>query len=414
MACLIAVNSEQRIEGANRFARAALGVGDSMGASKSLWSMFEKNASLRRAKVEGGMLELTGLKDRHVLHATVTPASGAATKFVVGLKPAKLPANSTLAGTITLEECAGSDPTMLRNIKILRRIRDADLPMLLLGETGTGKDTLARALHADSDRASKPFVAFNCAAVPESLIDSELFGYAAGTFTGASPNGNRGRIVEANGGTLFLDEIGDMPLMLQTRLLRESREVVALGSGVGQKIDVVLVAATNQNLQARVAQGLFREDLYYRLAGAVIVVPALRQRADLRAIIDRILLRLADGDHKLEPEALNALLGHAWPGNIRELTYVLRRGVSLAINGTITLDDLMIQKPVAATSPSQRLTEREPDAVSGCEAVSNAEAAAVRSVLERAHGDVEAAAGLFGVSRATFYRKMQRHQIRRL
>ena len=413
--CLIAVNADQRIEGANRFARNALGVSEGMEYSKSLWSVFERNANLRRTKIEGGALELRGLKDRRILHASVTPAAGAATKIILGSKPARTPVSPPSSDLISLDDCAGSDPAMLQNVNILRKVRNAGLPTLLLGETGTGKDTLARAIHADSDRAIKPFVAFNCAAVPESLIDSELFGYTAGTFTGASPGGNRGRILEANGGTLFLDEIGDMPLILQTRLLRvlESREVVALGSGMAQKIDVMVIAATNQNLQARVSQGLFREDLYYRLAGAVIDIPALRERTDLRTIIDRILVRASDGDHRLQPAALNALMEHSWPGNIRELTHVLRRGASLASDKLIALDDLMIQTAIQSGSKNQKSTARTADTVTGYEAVSQAEAETVRLVLDRARGDVAAAAILFGVSRATFYRKMQRHQIGR-
>ena len=160
----------------------------------------------------------------------------------------------------------------------------------LLGETGVGKDTLARAFHEDSQRSSKPFVAFNCAAIPETLIDSELFGYATGAFTGARRNGSLGRLIEADGGTLFLDEIGDMPLALQTRLLRvlETGEVSPLGGGKTHHVDIQVIAATNQRLPELVRQGRFRQDLFYRLAGAVFTIPALRERSDIPQIVDSV------------------------------------------------------------------------------------------------------------------------------
>ncbi|MBO9378853.1 sigma-54-dependent Fis family transcriptional regulator [Sphingomonas histidinilytica] len=409
-ACLIAVDADQRIEGTNAAARNALRIEDGESSSKMLLSIFDKNSELRRAKVEGGAIVLRRKRDGAIIHANVRPATYPAIRRAFAPNPPTRPGAGASVDSISIEQCAGNDRTMLSNIGMLRRVRNSGLPILLLGETGTGKDTLARAIHLDSDRAEKPFVAFNCAAVPESLIDSELFGYAAGSFTGASPGGNRGRILEANGGTLLLDEIGDMPLALQTRLLRvlETREVMALGSGVAQKVDVTVVAATNQNLQDRIAQGLFREDLYYRLAGAVIYIPALRERTDLPTIIETILGRISR-THKLDPAATAALLDHNWPGNIRELTHVLRRAVSIALDEWITVEDLMLR----LSSPSKQSLVALPKATSGQQAVLQAEAGAIQAALESAEWDVAAAAALFGVSRATFYRRMQQHQIRR-
>src|SRR5262249_28058500 len=163
-------------------------------------------------------------------------------------------------------ECAGSDPQMCENVVLLRRVIDASLAILLVGETGTGKDAVARGLHVESARAARPFVAINCAAMPESLIDSELFGYSKGAYTGALPEGSAGRIVEADGGTLCLDENGDMPLPLQTRLLRclENGEVLPLGGGRSRRVDVQVIAATNRNLELALASGNFRSDLYHR------------------------------------------------------------------------------------------------------------------------------------------------------
>jgi sigma-54 dependent transcriptional regulator, acetoin dehydrogenase operon transcriptional activator AcoR len=415
-ACLIALDADQRIEAANTAARVELRIDSPNSSSKMLRNFFDKIPEMRRAKVEGGPIVLKRKRDGAIIYAYVRPA----TRHVINTTPISRSAFKTTDtairepakhnSPISIEECAGDDPEMLSNIGLLRRLRNSGLPILLLGETGTGKDTLARAIHEDSDRAGKPFVAFNCAAVPESLIDSELFGYVAGSFTGASTGGNRGRILEANGGTLLLDEIGDMPLALQTRLLRvlETREVVALGSGQAQKIDVTVVAATNKNLEDRIAQGLFREDLYYRLAGAVIYIPALRERTDLSAIIGTSLARMSS-THKLEPDAFAALMDHSWPGNIRELTHVLRRAVSVAQQDWITVDDLMLRPG----SSSSRSTVMQPKAPSGNQAVVQAEEGAIRAALENADWDVAVAATLFGVSRATFYRKMQHHQIRR-
>ena len=417
--CLIAVNSDQRIEGANAAARKTLGLANGDDSSQLLWNLFEKNDDLRRAKIHGGMIELKGLEDRHVFHANVSPATGASKKFILRGKNLPAAAERRSVEYISLDECAGGDPAMLNNVNILRRIRHAGLPILLLGETGTGKDTLARAIHADSERAAKPFLAFNCAAVPESLIDSELFGYAPGTFTGGSTAGNRGRVMEADGGTLFLDEIGDMPVMLQTRLLRvlESREVVALGSGVGQKVDITVIAATNQDLQSRVSHRLFREDLYYRLAGAVIPIPALRDRADIRSLIENILARISNGEKKLKPRAMDALLEHRWPGNIRELTHVLRRATSIACDGWIMIDDLMLPTANPAT-PARKIPQPVSAATNatkaiGYDAVHLAESDTIRLALDCANGDVAAAAGMLNMSRATLYRKMQRHNLHR-
>ncbi len=221
--------------------------------------------------------------------------------------------------------------------------------MLILGETGTGKDTLARALHQEGGRAERAYVAFNCAAVPETLIDSELFGYGVGAFTGARREGSPGRLIEADGGTLFLDEIGDMPLVLQTRLLRvlESGEVSPLGSGKTRTIDVQIIAATNQNLKTRVAQGLFREDLYYRLAGVVIQLQPLRDREDFAQLARRMLDRVAGGeDVGLSDEALARLARHRWPGNARELKFVLQRAAQICEGGWIRPEDLMLDDEV--------------------------------------------------------------------
>ena len=184
------------------------------------------------------------------------------------------------------------DPQIEAVVQKVQRVLNRDIPLLILGETGTGKELLARAVHQDSNRAKQPFVAVNCASIPESLIEAELFGYEDGAFTGARRKGACGRIVQANGGTLFLDEIGDMPLALQARLLRvlQERCVTPLGSQKSISVDIAVIGATHRNLREMIEAGTFREDLYYRLNGLVVRLPALRERRDLDIVAQRILL----------------------------------------------------------------------------------------------------------------------------
>lgn len=219
---------------------------------------------------------------------------------------------------------------------------ERDVPLLINGETGCGKEAFAKAVHQASSRANNAFVALNCAAIPENLIESELFGYRGGSFTGALKEGMRGKLQQADGGTLFLDEIGDMPFALQTRLLRvlEDRVVVPIG-GAPQAVDVRIISATHRDLLARVANGSFREDLYYRLNGLEIAVPPLRERSDKAQLLAFLLAEEAAGQVVLlDEKARHALLDYAWPGNVRQLRNVLRTLAALCENGRIRLDDL--------------------------------------------------------------------------
>jgi transcriptional regulator with PAS, ATPase and Fis domain len=212
-------------------------------------------------------------------------------------------------------------------VQKIQRILDRDIPLLILGETGTGKELLARAVHLDSKRARQPFVAVNCASIPESLIEAELFGYEDGAFTGARRKGAPGRILQANGGTLFLDEIGDMPQALQARLLRvlQERSVTPLGSNKSISVDIAVFCATHRNLREMIARQTFREDLYYRVNGLAVRLPALRERSDLDVIVQRILLSERPHDvPKLCPQVAELFRRYNWPGNIRQLANVLR------------------------------------------------------------------------------------------
>ncbi len=262
--------------------------------------------------------------------------------YALALEPAAAPVRTPPAAPArpAAPDFAGGDPVLARMAGQAARLFEAGVSLLVGGETGTGKEFFARALHGASRRADKPFVAVNCAALPETLIESELFGHEAGAFTGAA-KARTGLVQQADGGTLFLDEIGDMPLSAQTRLLRvlAEREVTALGAGKPSPVDIRVIAATHRDLAALVAEGRFREDLLYRLAGARFVLPPLRERADVSALVARLLAG-RPGSPRLSPAAAAALARHPWPGNVRELVGALDYACALAEGPEIVPSDL--------------------------------------------------------------------------
>ncbi|MEO6678894.1 MAG: sigma-54-dependent Fis family transcriptional regulator [Pseudomonas sp.] len=304
--------------------------------------------------------------------------------------------------------CLG-DAALQEDFRKSLRVFERDVPLLINGETGSGKEAFAKAVHHASQRAEKSFVALNCAAIPESLIESELFGYRGGSFTGARKEGMRGKLQQADGGTLFLDEIGDMPLALQTRLLRvlEDRQVVPIG-GEPESVNVRIISATHRNLLDRVQDGSFREDLYYRLNGLEVALPALRDRTDKSQLLDFLLTEEAGGETVLiDQPARQALLGFAWPGNVRQLRNVLRTLAALCDGGRIGLEDLpaMIRqvRPVVAAvveAPSEFPLD-------------DAERLALLNALEQQRWHMTHTAEQLGVSRNTLYRKLRKHGIER-
>jgi transcriptional regulator of acetoin/glycerol metabolism len=322
--------------------------------------------------------------------------------------------------TLTLEDLAGEDAQMLRNARSAYRIADSNVSVLIQGPTGSGKEAFAHAMHLASARAKRPFVAVNCAAIPETLIESELFGYKAGAFTGARKDGMRGKILQSSGGTLFLDEIGDMPLMLQTRLLRvlEEQEIVPLGSESPIKVNLHVLAASHRNLREMIARGTFRDDLYYRLNGITLELPALRERADKERVI-RNALAAETGNGRpaaIERDALQRLLAYPWPGNIRELRNVIRTALAICDGGVIRRIDLPREIREAETIPTSVMTPdvRTMMAAKGAGAANPlqvAERAALLSVIEDCHGNMTRVAMQLGMSRNTLYRRIKRHGI---
>ena len=309
------------------------------------------------------------------------------------------------------------DPSMAHNVRCAARVLNRDIPILLCGETGSGKDVFAKAIHAASNRASGAFVAVNCASLPETLIESELFGYKSGAFTGASREGRRGKICQANGGTLFLDEIGDMPLALQARLLRvlEEREVVPLGGEAPVRVDIQLISATHRNLQEMVKRGEFREDLFYRLQGIRLALPPLRDRSDKRQIIQHALAEEAGagGSVTIDARAVAMLEQYPWPGNIRQLRNVLRTALALCDGNVITVRDLP-EEVQRGGEPARAVAEpASVDSVEGSlNSLESAERDALVQELERHRWNISSLAQQLKTSRNTIYRKMKRLGIR--
>jgi transcriptional regulator of acetoin/glycerol metabolism len=325
-------------------------------------------------------------------------------------RPRSEPAACALAALET------GDPQVGAAIARVKRVLGRDIPILIQGETGTGKELLARAIHAASPRAAGPFVAVNCASIPEGLIESELFGYEEGAFTGARKRGCAGKILLAHGGTLFLDEIGDMPTALQARLLRvlQERVVTPLGSVRSQPVDVAIICATHRKLKEAIAAGTFREDLYYRLNGLPVTLPPLRVRTDLDVLVPRLIESLdEDGAGvRVSAEVLDLFRRHAWPGNLRQLSSLLRTALAMLGDDRVLrrehlpedfleeIDDAPADPvPQAAVGVIANNASDEPASLRAMEVD------AIVRAIERHGGNVSAAARSLGVSRNTIYRK---------
>lgn len=318
--------------------------------------------------------------------------------------PARRPASPGFNAHPAPNELGQHDARVGQAIERARRVMGSDIPLLIEGESGTGKEWLARSLHEHGPRGAQAFVAVNCAAIPETLIESELFGYEEGAFTGARKRGSIGRIREADQGTLFLDEIGDMPLALQARLLRvlQDRTVTPLGSGQTHRVDINVVCATHRNLRELIKEGRFREDLYYRLNGFTVQLPALRDRKDLKELVMSIIDEERSKDSvRLCPSVMQLFMNHPWPGNIRQLRNVLRTALVLA--GDELLDEHCLAEDFVAEARHARPTDPR-EAANSMDA---AQRSAIDEALKKHGGNVSAAARALGISRNRLYRKLR-------
>ncbi|MDR3097361.1 MAG: sigma-54-dependent Fis family transcriptional regulator [Paraburkholderia sp.] len=386
-------------------------------------------------------------------------ARGTPGAAVVGAQPAwpergqrpreRDPAGAAPAGTRpraaawqpTLADLDTGDARMAAVLERVSRVRGRDIPVLVLGRTGTGKEWLARALHQDSPRRDAPFVALNCAALPDTLIEAELFGYEDGAFTGAKRRGSAGKIVQAHGGTLFLDEIGDMPLAQQVRLMRvlQERAVVPLGGERAVPVDLRIVCATHRDLRAMIGAGTFREDLYYRINGLAVTLPPLAGRSDLDVLVSRVLAHVQreihDAPSRITPEVRECFARCRWPGNLRQLANVLRTAAIMA-EGEDAIDLVHLPEDLAydcapaasdddgASTPATASQEtparashpatftphapQESAHASRPARLSDWQARLIDDALSRHDGNVSAAARELGLARNTVYRHLRR------
>jgi transcriptional regulator of acetoin/glycerol metabolism len=455
---ILAVTPDGKIVGANRGALEQLGMSGATLRMHTLASLFGTTVSALVDRFRSPLatplpVQLASGRQFHVHARFNWPVWSSLAEAVA----AAAPAEPAIAGTQAdhracpspalqaeaadpsgLAHLATGDAQMAAVIDKIRRVLDRDIPILILGETGTGKELLARAIHCDSARAKQPFVAVNCASIPDTLIEAELFGYDEGAFTGARRKGAVGKIVQANGGTLFLDEIGDMPIALQAHLLRvlQERQVTPLGSSKSVAVDVTIICATHRNLREMIDAKQFREDLFYRLNGLAVRLPPLRERTDRMTLVRRILEREVPNRRlQLACDVAELFQRYPWPGNVRQMFNVLRTAAVMAAQDpTITrdhlsddfLEDARAHLPRAA-EPAVAEPAPLPDASPPTMAMAHAawsaapdgkpersleelELDAIRRAVEACGGNISEASKRLGVSRNTIYRKLRWNQ----
>ena len=308
--------------------------------------------------------------------------------------------------SMPLEGVIASCPEMLKICRTIEKIAPTDVTTLLLGESGTGKEVLAKAMHRLSNRSNNEFVAINCAAIPENLLESELFGYEKGAFTGAVKQ-TKGKIEYAEGGTFFLDEVGDLPMPLQAKLLRflQERTIERIGGRQEIPVDVRVLCATHQNLTQLIQEGRFREDLYYRISEITVTIPPLREREGdevvlARAILDKYVQKHNKGNKRFSQDALDAISSYHWPGNIRELENKINRAVVMADSKQVSAEDLELDDIEVQAMPFNLKEVRE-----------RAETQVIKRAIHFADGNISRTAELLGVTRPTLYSLMEKYGI---
>ena len=440
---ILVVGADGRIVGANRSALDQLDISSAALRMQSLASLFGTTPAavidhfraplplpMRLCLPNGRQFHVSArfsAAARAVVVGAVADGPAAAAVPAAGDAPAgdaarpSPSAGGVVPGLSALQYLKTGDPQIEATVHKVQRVLNRDIPLLILGETGTGKELLARAVHQDSNRARQPFVAVNCASIPESLIEAELFGYEDGAFTGARRKGAPGRIVQANGGTLFLDEIGDMPLALQARLLRvlQERCVMPLGGQKAIPVDIAVIGATHRHLRDMIDAGSFREDLYYRLNGLVVRLPALRERSDLAAVAQRILRAECPQDPpRISPAVMALFEACPWPGNIRQLANVLRTAAVMAadeaqIDEQHLSDDFLedLRRACARAVPMPRARSaaapRPVAPATTALTLGAAEIELIRQAVDAAGGNISVASRRLGISRNTVYRKLR-------
>jgi two-component system response regulator AtoC len=311
-----------------------------------------------------------------------------------------------------LHGIVGSSAKIQDVLRVVSRLKDTRTPVLIAGESGTGKELVARAIHFRGSFANRPFVAVDCGSLVPTLIESELFGYEKGAFTGALRS-KTGLFQSANGGTIFLDEIGELPLEMQAKLLRvlQEKEVRPVGSNQRTKVDVRVIAATNRDLEAEYRNGTFRKDLYFRLNVVTVHLPSLRERrSDIPMLVHWFLDRYAEGSAmQVTNSAMKCLLQYDWPGNVRELENCVERAVALGDSRTIDIGDL--PPTIASASPAQETGGGPAQGVLSSNDLEDIERATIERVFAQVKGDKVMAGKMLGISRATLYRKLKRYNI---
>ena len=422
---MAAVSPDGQVLAINRNGTELLGIRPVDAVRRDFSMVFESNLStlvdrLRHHPQASGEIHVNGKAIHVQLRGQLPPLAVAGRVFdeVPATRPARRPeAGST--PRLNLDTLNTGDARLQAVIDRTRRLLGRDIPILIQGESGAGKEMLAKAFHNSGPRRDAPFVALNCASIPETLIESELFGYQGGAFTGARKEGAPGKIQQAHGGTLFLDEIGDMPLNLQARLLRvlQERCVTPLGSTRTVQVDISLVCATHRKLREEVARGHFREDLYYRLNGMSVTLPALRERTDIRALVAKLAAAETASRGaavQFSAGALLAIEGYGWPGNIRQLFNVIRVAIALLDDDETLITEThlpeeLFEAPLAA--PAVATPAFDPWAAAPLEGQNSLDAIsrqAAQRAVEAAGGNISSAARQLGISRNTLYRKLGR------
>jgi transcriptional regulator with PAS, ATPase and Fis domain len=424
---LVTVAADGRITNINPAARKllALAAGDAVG--KSILKLFPAHPELLAvaAGQEGPALEVVSERASGRAHFVVTPyvmhSDGEAQGAILAVRERRDFLNEVrdfagLNAVFTFEQIIGQAPALLRQIELARVAARQSSRILILGETGTGKEMFAQAIHNCSPRRAGAFVALNCAAIPRELMESELFGYRGGAFTGSRKGGQVGKLELADGGTLFLDEVHQMPLDLQAKLLRALQDgvITPLGDTKPIRIDVRVVAAANEDLYAKSRTGEFRQDLYFRLSVVEISLPALRERVeDIPRLAQHLLAKLAARMGRqapaLSPAALQVMLGYAWPGNVRELENVLEMA-AIVCEGCVVEPEHLAQRLRVAPERATPALIRVPPSVTGG-AVREVEVDLIRTTIRDFNGNITEAARRLGLSRSTVYRRMHEHGI---